>query len=447
MPSIPEEKRHFILGSARHLAREPHLFIKNAALRHGGICAFRALHRRMVAVSDPDLVHELLVTKWQRFTRTRQSLNIGIIGRGLLALQGEEWLERRRLAQTAFTKSVLGGVAGASAEATAALCASWEREQALEGLVDLETGMLRLSMAVIARMLLSSSIGDAAADQVGQTLRRGLQLILQRNTAIWPPPMWLPTPGNRALLDVRQELTAFISAYLNQPHQERDGTADLLSTLRAARDPRTDRALSAEALLEETKTLFFAGYETASTSLTWALYLIARTPRVAEAAQQELDRVLGGRTPGLEDLQALPYIRAIIQETMRVRPPVYALPRIAVADDELGNYPIARGTIVIASIAGVHESPAWGQDPHAFRPERFLEPNWPRRAFIPYGAGRHLCIGSDFANVEMAIVLAMILQRYNLQTSTVAQARARVTQVPDRPIKLSLTRRPPQAWQ
>lgn len=441
MATLPLERGHLVLGSARQLALEPHRFIRDVALRHDGICAFRALHRRVVAVADPDLAHELLVTKWQRFTRTRQSLNIGIIGRGLLALSGDEWLERRRLAQTAFTKGVLGGVANASGEAAKSLFATWDTEQAQNGSVDLESGTLRLSMAVIARMLLSSHITDATADQVGQTLRRGLQLILKRNTAIWSPPMWLPTPGNKALLEVRRDLTDFISDHLSQHHEESAESADLLSTLKSARDPRTGNALSAEALLEETKTLFFAGYETASTSLTWALYLIARAPEVAKAAQSELDRVVRGRSPGLEDLPALPYIRAILQETMRVYPPVYALPRIAVGDEELGGYPIRRGTVVIVSIAGVHASPVWGEDRDRFRPERFLSGNWPRRAFMPYGAGRHLCIGSDFANVEMAIVLAMILQRYNLHTSTVVQPEARVTQVPDRPVKLCLTRR------
>lgn len=253
--------------------------------------------------------------------------------------------------------------------------------------------------------------------------------------------MWLPTPGNKALLEVRRDLTDFISDHLSKHHEESAESADLLSTLKSARDPRTGNALSAEALLEETKTLFFAGYETASTSLTWALYLIARAPEVANAAQAELDRVVYGRTPGLDDLPALPYIRAILQETMRVYPPVYALPRIAVGDDELGGYPIRRGTVVIVSIAGVHASPVWGGDRDRFRPERFLSGDWPRRAFMPYGAGRHLCIGSDFANVEMAIVLAMILQRYKLHTSTVVEPKARVTQVPDRPVKLCLTRR------
>lgn len=438
MAVLSYERGHAILGSSRELARAPHRFISDLALRHDGICAFRALHRRMIAVADPDIANEMLVTKWQRFVRTKQSRNLGIMGRGLLALSGEEWLERRRLAQAAFTKGLQRGLAEVSAGAAKSLLAAWDVERTSDGSVELEAGMLRLSMSIIARMLLSSEITPRTADHVGQTLRRGLQLILRRNTSIWSPPTWLPTPGNRELLRVRRELTEFVSRNIAHRSAGSGEQTDLLATLHAARDPRTGKAFSPEALLEETKTLFFAGYETVSTALSWALYLLARNPDVVRRAQEELDGVVGRRAPTLDDLKALPYLRAILQETMRIYPPVYALPRVAVADEELGGYAIPRGTVVIASINGIHHSAAWGEDRQQFRPDRFLSSDWPRRAFMPFGAGRHLCIGSDFANVEMAIVLAMILQRYGLHTTTVVEAKARVTQVPDRPIRLNL---------
>lgn len=438
MPIIPEERGLPILGSARDLAREPQRFIRDIALRHGGICAFSALHHRMIAVSDPDLVHELLVTKWQRFIRTRQSANIGILARGLLSLSGDEWLERRRLAQTAFTKPMLKGVAEVSAVAADALVESWDAERARDGSVDLEKGMLTLSMSVIAQMLLSSDIPKPTILRIGETLRRGLRLVYQRNTSLWSPPMWIPTARNRALLEVRREITQFTANNLGSHIDGKNGSADLLTTLKEARDPRTGNAFSAEALIEEAKTLFFTGYETASTGLTWAIYLLAHNPDVARKARQELDRVLAGRAPSFDDLPALPYLRAILQETMRVYPPVYALARAAVDDEELGGYAVSRGTVVIATITGMHHIPAWGADHEEFRPERFLTEDWPRRAFMPYGAGRHLCIGADFANVEMAIALAVILQRYRLHTSTVVEAKGRVTQVPDRPIRLVL---------
>lgn len=424
------------LGSALALAKAPHRFMADLALRHGGIAGFRVLSRRVVIVADPDMAHEVLVTKWQRFARGRQSANLGTMGKGLLTMGGEEWFERRRLAQVAFTRDMLREVARHSCEAARAVIARWNIERSGDGTVALEEGMLQLSMSVISKMLLSSDISGTDADRIGRVLRRGLDLVLKRNTAAWAAPMWLPTPGNLGLRAVRRELTAFINAKLaSRDHVTGE---DLHKTMTSARDPRTGRGFSQEALLDETRTLFFAGYETAATGMTWALYLLARHPEAARKLADELDRVLGGREPSWADLPLLPYLRAVLQEAMRVYPPVYALPRQALEDDEIGGHPIRRGTGVLVSINGLHASPAWGEDRHKFRPERFLESDWPRRAYMPFGAGRHLCIGGDFAFTEMSLAVAMLNQRYHMSTDSEVATKARVTMVPDRPIRLKL---------
>ena len=436
MPRMHEEKGWPLLGSSLALARAPHLFMADLALRHGGIAGFRAMNRAVVVVADPDMVHELLVAKWQRFVRGRASNNLGILGKGLLTMSGEEWFERRRLAQSAFSRDTLEEVARYSREGAASMIAGWRGEQETAGSVLLEAGLLRLSMSVIAGMLLSRKVTDVDADRIGETLRRGLDLVLKRNTAPWAAPMWLPTPSNRSLLKVRRILTDFITSSLSS--RPPDEANDLHQTMAAARDPRSGRGFSPEALVEETKTLFFAGYETAATGLTWTLYLLARHPDVTERLAVELAQVLDGRDPVQADLAQLTYLRAVLQEAMRVYPPVYAIPRQAVDDDSIGGYTIRRGTTVIASISGLHASPAWGDDRDTFNPARFLSSGWPRRAYIPFGAGRHLCIGSDFAVTEMSLVVAMVVQRYRLRTRSEVGTRARVTLVPDGPIQLEL---------
>ncbi len=442
MPRMHEEAGLPLLGSAPALARAPHLFMADLALRHGGIAGFRVMNRRVVVVADPDMAHELLVSKWQRFVRGRQSANLGIIGKGLLTMTGEEWFERRRLAQAAFTRDMLKEVARHACESAMAVLAEWEDERQRDGTVSLETGILRLSMRVIAGMLLSSDISTSDADRIGETLRRGLELVLRRNTALWAAPVWLPTPTNRGLLSVRRELTDFISRNIAARSTAGGDTPDLYQTMAAARDPRTGKGFSAEALIDETKTLFFAGYETAATGMTWALYLLAHHPDVAERLSAELAGVLGKGDPLADDLPRLPYLRAVLQEAMRVYPPVYALPRQALEDDEIGGHPIPRGTVVLASINGLHAAPPWGEDRQQFRPERFLQSDWPRRAYMPFGAGRHLCIGSDFAMTEISVVVAMIMQRYCLSTTSVVGSKARVTMVPDGAIRLGLEPRP-----
>lgn len=435
---IPEAKGHPLLGSARELRRAPHSFLADLAWQHGGIARFRVLHRQVIAVADPELAQEILVSRWQRYVRGRPSRNIGIISNGLLALSGEEWLERRRLAQPAFNREMLNGVVTTTHGCATALLAAWERERARDGTVALEPGMLRLSMSMIARMLLSSEVSEVSAERTGALLRRGLALIATRNRMIWPAPLWLPTPTNLGLRTVRRELDRFIVSHLATRASEAASTTDLHAALRAARDPRTGKMFTPEALLEETKTLFFAGYETTATSLTWTLYLLARHPGVAEALFEEFQRVLGGRGLATADLPALPYARAVLQEAMRLYPPVYTLPRRATAGDELGGYAIPAGTPVLVSILGVHRAPVWGADVAAFRPDRFLDPGWPRRAFLPFGAGRHLCIGADVAHVEILVALSVILRRYRLATRSEVGVRPRITMVPDREIRLHL---------
>lgn len=126
---------------------------------------------------------------------------------------------------------------------------------------------------------------------------------------------------------------------------------------------------------------------------------------------------------------------------MRLYPPVYGLVRQATADDEIAGYRIARDTTVLISIFGLHRAPVWGAEPEAFQPERFLRADWPRRAFMPFGAGRHLCIGVDFAEVEMLVALAMILRRYRLSVTVAVGMRPRITLAPDQEIRLHLSSR------
>lgn len=441
MDEIHFERGNPLFGVAQDLARSPDRFLCDLALRHDGLARFRVFHRHMLVIAEPDIAHEVLVSKWQHFVRGRQSLNLGLFAKGLLSMSGPEWLEQRRLAQTAFNRDILKSVDGVTAQAVEALAAQWDAERQSDGSVALGNGMLQLSMAVIARMLLSTTIAPDTALHVGQMLQRALQLVMRRNTAIWAPPIWLPTPDNLKFRSLRKALNHFIASTINDRPERGEGLTDLHATLSSARDPRTGRGLSADALAEETKTLFFAGYETVATSLTWTLYLLGQNPAVAHSVQQEIASVLGDRAPRLDDLPRLPYVRACLMETMRLYPPVYALPRLTAEDETLGSHRIPRGTGVLVSISGLHRAPIWGEDRDAFRPERFLKPDWPRRAYMPFGAGRHLCIGNDFANVEAMVALTMIMQRYHLGTPNTVGVRARITLSPDSEIRLPLSRR------
>ncbi len=407
------------------------------AARHGGIAQFRVLQRRVIVISDPELAQQALLAGWERYARGAHNRNLGIVsGEGLLSTEGETWRKRRRQVQPAFRRECLERLVPVVAGAVDSTLAEWERLRQAGKPIPLGADMLRLAMRAMGRMLLSADIPPEQGERIGVILRDGLMLLRRRNTSPFPAPMWLPTSANRRLLRYRDELNRFVEGHLREREDGRmSGAPDILARLLELRDPETGEPLSRQEIIDETKTLFLAGFETTATALTWTLYLLARHPDVAAKLQEEVDSTLGGRRPGWHDLAGLSYTGQVLYESMRLYPPVYAIARRSVGDNNLGGYAIADGTPLLISIYGAHRTPVWGPDPERFRPERFAG-DWPRRAYLPFATGQHLCVGNDFAMVEMTVALALIAQRYTLSTVDDAPVgeRARITLVPDREI-------------
>ena len=163
-------------------------------------------------------------------------------------------------------------------------------------------------------------------------------------------------------------------------------------------------------------TIFVGGYETSSNALAFALALLATHPDAAARQRAELDAALGARPPDAGDLAALPYTRAVLDEALRLFPPSWLITREALADDEVAGYAVARGDQLLISAYGTHRAPDLWPEPDRFRPERFL-PDAPARerfAYLPFGGGPRVCLGDQYALVEMQLVLARLAQRVEL---------------------------------
>ncbi len=468
--SIPKAEGHWLLGSARDAAQAPHTFVADLATRHNGLASFRVLNRRFVAVSDPELAHQVMVSRGDRYERAYHNRNLGLLaGDGLLATEGDLWLSRLRKAQPMFSHEAVKHLGPAIQIAVDRMLARWDSLRQSGTHVELVAEMQRFTVAAIARVLFSSDVSEAETARLAAIVRHGTLLIRQRNMSSIMWPMWMPTADNRRLRAYRRELDAIIERHIaergptagpecgrvreparasecSREHQQaRNGSEapDLLGGLMAARDPETGAALSHNELLDETKTLMVAGFETTASTLAWALYLLSRHGNVAAQWHAELDRELGGRTPQQRDLERLPLTAQIVHETMRLYPSVYTMSRQCVRDDELGGYEISKGAIMLVSIYGLHRSSGWGADAESFRPQRFASGAWPKRAFLPFGAGRHLCMGNSLAILEMMLALASIGQRFRLhaEDSAPVEPRAQITLVPSRPIPVRLEAR------
>ncbi len=439
---IPKADGHWLFGSAFDVARSPHRFVAELAQDNAGIARFRILNRPFVAVASADYVRQILVTRHARYQRSFHYRN-RVIGSGLLTTDGPHWLKRRRQIVPAFRADTLRGVVPAARDATLRRMERWEELRSAGQPVPISSEMQALTLSVIGRALLSTEVGEDSAARFAGAVRDSLRLTRQRNMSMFRTPSWMPTPGNRRLLAVRDALDEFIGPKIRAREAEGPyAPPDILDALLAARDPETGEALDYQALLDETKTLFVAGFETTATALTWTLYLLARHPDVARRWHRELDEVLGGRLPEWEDLERLTYLHQIISESMRLYPPVYTLGRECIEDDELDGYSIRSGTVLLLSVFGIHRDPKWWQDPETFRPERFAD-DWPTQAYLPFASGKHMCIGNNFSLAEMAVTLSIIGQRYELEPveSQPVQESAQITLVPAREIPLRLARR------
>jgi cytochrome P450 len=321
----------------------------------------------------------------------------------------------------------------------------WEAAAKTGDTVPVVAEMQRLSLSVIGRALLSTQVDAEDAARFGRAVRDSLRLARQRNTSWLKLPLWLPSRANRRLRETRRILDHYLAPRLEaRASGAAPPSGDILDALLKARDPETSEPLPRQALLDETKTLFVAGFETTATALAWALYLLARHPEAAARWHAEVGQVLNGRPPAWEDLERLTWTGQVIRETLRLCPPVYSLGRQCVAEDELGGRTIRRGSLLLISVYGIHRAEEWWPDPHAFRPERFGPgETWPEHAFLPFATGKHLCIGASFAMTEMAVALALIGQRFRLALADDREVgeSAQITLVPAREIPLRLAPR------
>lgn len=439
--TLPQVKGHWLFGSALELAQGPHEFIARAPIAHKGIASFRILHKPFVAVNDPDAVRQIMVTNHQRYTRSFHYDN-PVVGKGLLSTDGAVWQKRRRHVQPAFRREAMAHLVRMANITADKLFATWDAAIAANQSLELMTEMQKLALSVNSQALLSVEIAWDKAEKFGVAVRDALKLLRKRNTSLIRFPAWMPTALNRQLQHTKIILDEHIAPIIHARRQARTGAQDILEALLEVRDPDTGDALTDQEILDETKTLFTAGFETTATALTWALYLLAHNPEQSALWLEEVDAVLRGRAPEWEDLPKLPYTAQLINETLRLYPPVYNIARECIETDVVNDHVIPKGSVVIMSILGIQRDERWWPEPMAFRPERFAS-SYPKNAYLPFATGRHLCIGNHFALTEMAVALIRIAQTYavELLDKNPVAAAAQITLVPDRPLPFRLVAR------
>lgn len=437
----PGPKGTLLGGNVRQFRAALLNFLLETAREYGPLASFRIGPRRVFLASGPDLIEQVLVTDAKHYIKHFGARAFKpVLGNGLVTSEGAFWHRQRKLIQPAFLKIRVQSYAQIMAELTDQMLDSWFPGKSVQ--IDYEFEALTSKIALKTLFDLEDS-GDR--QRFSGTLKLAFELMNVRLRRIFKLPLWVPTPANLRLQGAVGELDRTVEGFIASGRSRRDIGDDLLSRLLVAQHEDGTR-MSDLQLRDEAMTLYLAGHETTALTLAWSWYLLSQNPNVENELVSEWQHVLAGATPTADQLHRLPYTAAVIAESMRLYPPVYVIGREATDDLELGGYRVKRGYTVLMSQWVNHRDPRYFPEPEEFRPERWengLAKRIPKFAYYPFGGGQRLCVGSSFALMEAAIILAAVGQRYRftLDPDAVIGIKPQITLLPANGIPATLERR------
>lgn len=416
-PAVPHSNP--LLGNLRELQQNALTFLLRAHAEHGDVVRYRlGIFLSYLAV-HPDYVKRVLQDNHTNYTKDVIDYKVlgWIVENGVLLSDGPLWLRQRRLMQPAFHRQRIAALGAMMSEVAGELAEAWAPSAAAGAVIDVVHAMTTLTMRVVGRALFSADVGPAV-ETVGRSFNAmDAELIRRFRSGLIIPPV-LPTPRDRAFRAHRKALDGVVDTIIQGRRSSGEREDDLLQMLLEARDEESGEGMTDDQLRAEVKTLLLAGHETTANALTWTWYLLSQYPEVETKLHAELDAVLAGRLPTIDDLPRLVYTRMVFDETLRLYPPAWIVARRAIEGDTLGPYEVEPGAAIILSTYVTHRHREFWEEPERFDPERFRPgraEKQHRYAYFPFGGGPRQCIGNTFAQMEATLILAALTQRYKLR--------------------------------
>ncbi len=401
---------------------------------------------KRVLLNKPEMIHRVLVENHGSYSRTDTAIRLfrPLVGDGLLLATGENWKHQRRTIAPALAPKMLPlltrHVAACADEEVRSLS-----ERDAEPL-DLLHVMQSLALKIAARSMFSLETWE-----YGPAVRAEMRIFMQRHAraslADLVMPQWMPNFRDIGRARFRRRWSALVDRIIDARERVPDagGPRDLFDALRTARDPETGAGFGRAELRDQIGTMIVAGHETTALTLFWSLYLLANTPAEQAAVAAEVRDVDLSPERAGEALNALPYTRAVISETLRLYPSAWLITRKCIEPDQMEGLAVERGTQMMISPWVLHHHRDYWSNPTAFDPSRFLPgaPPPPRFTYLPFGAGPRVCVGAQFALAETTVVLARLIQAFEVEFVGDEPLRplAVATTTPDRPTQFRLKRR------
>jgi cytochrome P450 len=413
----PGPRRRETLSLMMRMLRNRLEVMTDVAARYGDVSRLPLGPKTMYFFNHPESAKHILADNPGNYHK-----GIGLVharralGDGLLTSEGERWKKQRKTIQPVFQAKRINRQLGAIAEEAESLTARL-REQAGRGVVDVRQMMTDLTLGVLGRALLDADLG--AFHSIGEDFEVAQDQAIFEMMSLSTVPHWVPLPQHLRFRRARRNLDGIVEQLaadkIAQPSAHGD---DVVSQLIKSTADERDRTAARTRMRDELVTLLLAGHETTASTLSWSLLLIDRHPEVRRRLHEEAVEVMGGDGPlTLSDMHRLTYTTQVLEEVMRLYPPVWLLPRVALEDDEISGFHVPAGADVLICPYTLHRHPEFWEDPDRFDPERFSPSRSDRRsryAYIPFGAGPRFCVGNSLGMMEATIVLATVMRDLRL---------------------------------
>lgn len=422
-PMPPMSTGGWPIGSVKYFTEDALKFFQDFIPKYGRVFQVSSVFFKlfphfdyMVVVADPDGAKHILQENNKNYVKSYgyKVLEL-LLGKGLLTSEGEFWRKQRRLMQPAFHRERLAALVDTMTEAGTNLVERWRTlPDGTE--LDVSKEFMGATLAIVCKAMFSTDVSKAQ-EVVDREFDRANEALVDRITHALKLPLSIPIPSNVREKRSYESIKKVVADIIEQRRNSSEVYHDLLAMLMEAQDEDTGERMSNEQIQDEVITIFLAGHETTAVALSWLFHCVNDNPEIEQKLVKEEEEILNGRVPEMQDVRTLIYTRMVIDETLRLYPPAWIIGRQSLKEDSFCDYHIPANTNCLIPVCYIHKDEKYWPEPDKFIPERFSKENSKGRhkfVYFPFGGGPRLCIGNNFALMEMQLIIPMILREFKL---------------------------------
>ena len=439
IPTVPSRK---LIGHLKEYVSDPIMFLAKNHARYGDTFRFRLAHRYLIVMRNPDHIKQLMQEHHSIYRKSvaYRKLNV-LLGNGLFTTDGSFWLKQRRLIQPAFHREKLAYYFQSIQDFSNELKDSWYDKKE----INIAEEMTAVTLRIISKALLEIDLKKDDNSVIEDNLPFALDFMIKRITSTINVPLFLPLKKHKRFRSSVSHIENLIQSIIHEKRTSGIYKNDLLSSLMQVKDADTGEVMSDKQLRDEILTIFLAGHETTAMTMSWMFYYICLYPHIQQKIRDEIFGICGKESILPNQLNQCVYIKRVVQETLRMMTPIWILGREALSQDVIDNIKICKGDSIIFSPYLIHRHENYWSDPTNFNPDRkeFEEGyDLHKFAYMPFGGGPRLCVGSNFAMMEIQILIITLLQtfKFELKDKTFPGLNQSLTLRPKNTIEIAISK-------